>query len=66
MTALLAFARLRGVILVFLSQIDRSFQVSGRGLPDAGDVRLPNPRDVKLFNRTCFLHKGQVAMRASR
>jgi replicative DNA helicase len=55
-----SFALERGLIVLFLSQIDRSFESSDRLFPDIGDIRLPNPLDKTLFNRMCFLHKGEV------
>lgn len=60
MRSLRGFGGRRGVIFVFISQIDRSFDLSGRSLPDIGDVRLPNPLDLSLFNKHCFLHNGDV------
>lgn len=62
--ALRAFARDRGLILVFISQIDRSFDPALKPLPDLGDVRLPNPLDLSLFDRTCFLHGGEIRFQA--
>ncbi|RXT23989.1 DNA helicase [Rhizobium leguminosarum] len=61
-----AFARERGLIVVFISQIDRSYERSQRPLPDIADIRLPNPLDLKLFDKTCFLNNGQVAFQAAR
>ena len=49
-----------GDIVVVISQIDRSFEASGKDLPDLNDVRLPNPVDLSRFTRTCFLHDGSV------
>jgi len=63
--ALQTFARDRGLVIVFLSQIDRSYDPSAKPCPDLSDVRLPNPLDVKLFNKTCFLHDGEVRFRAA-
>lgn len=54
------FAEERGLILVFISQIDRSYDPAQKPYPDAGDVRLPNPLDLSLFNKACFLNKGEV------
>ncbi|MEM7062452.1 MAG: DNA helicase [Cyanobacteria bacterium P01_B01_bin.77] len=54
------FAIERGLIIVFISQIDRSFDSSARACPGTRDVRLPNPLDLKLFNKTCFLHNGEL------
>ncbi len=59
-----SFARERGLIIVFISQIDRSYDPAKKACPDIGDVRLPNPLDLRLFNKTCFLNKGEVQFRA--
>lgn len=58
-----AFARERGLILVFLSQIDRSYEGAGRPFPEIADVRLPNPVDLALFDKTCFVNKGEARFR---
>jgi len=58
--ALKSFASNRGLIIVFISQIDRSYDLSARPCPDLGDVRLPNPLDLTLFNKTCFLNDGKI------
>ena len=58
--ALEGFARQRGMILVFLSQVDRSFELSARRIPGLGDIRLPNPVRLDRFARTCFLNDGEV------
>jgi replicative DNA helicase len=55
-----AFARKRGVILVFISQIDRSYDPSKKDFPDFNDVRLPNPLDTALLDKACFLRKGEI------
>lgn len=59
-TALKAFASERGLILVFLSQIDRSYDPSIKPFPNIENVRLPNPLDLTLFNKACFLQDGQI------
>ena len=58
--ALKAFASERGLIIVFISQIDRSYDSANKPCPGLEDVRLPNPLDLTLFNKTCFLHDGEV------
>ena len=58
--ALKAFASERGLILVFLSQIDRSYELSEKPYPSLADVRLPNPLDLTLFNKACFLNNGAI------
>ena len=64
--ALKSFARDNGLIIVFISQIDRSFEQSGKSCPDLGDIRLPNPLDLTLFDKTCFLNNGEVRFGAAR
>jgi len=58
--ALKAFAAERGLILIFLSQIDRSYDASEKPCPGLADVRLPNPLDLTLFNKACFLNNGEI------
>lgn len=61
--ALRSFARERELIVVFISQIDRSFDPVKKTCPDLEDVRLPNPLDLSLFDKACFLHAGEVRLR---
>jgi replicative DNA helicase len=63
--ALKSFARDRGLIIVFISQIDRSYDASAKPCPDLQDVRLPNPLDLQLFNKTCFLNNGEIRFGAA-
>jgi len=63
--ALKSFARDRGLIVVFISQIDRSYDPSKKPCPDLRDIRLPNPLDLKLFDKTCFLHNGEIRFQAA-
>jgi len=60
-----SFAGDNGLIMVFLSQIDRSYDPLTKPCPGLEDVRLPNPLDLKLFSKTCFLHDGEVQFRAA-
>ena len=60
--SLKALAKRQGLILAFVSQIDRSFDMSDRSCPDLRDVRLPNALDLCLFDHAVFLHDGQVEM----
>jgi len=55
------FAQLRGIIIVCLSQVDRSFESTGKRAPALSDVRIPNPIDLRLFDQACFLHNGKFA-----
>ena len=63
--ALKSFARDKGLIVVFISQIDRSYDPSTKPCPDISDVRLPNPLDLKLFDKTCFINNAEVEFRAA-
>lgn len=62
--ALKNFARASGVILGFISQIDRSFDPESRSLPDMRDIRLPNHIDPQVFSKACFLHEGEILFQA--
>jgi replicative DNA helicase len=64
-SALKSFAKERGLIMVFISQIDRSYDPSTKPCPDLEDVRLPNPLDLTLFDKTLFLNGGEVRFHAS-
>lgn len=58
--ALRSFAQNQGAIMVFISQIDRAYDPSTKPCPDLKDVRLPNPLDLSLFDKTCFLNDGEI------
>jgi hypothetical protein len=57
-----AFARERGLIFVFISQIDRGYDPAERTAPGWEDVRLPNPLDLTLFDKAVFLNAGEVRL----
>lgn len=59
-----SFARERGLVMVFISQIDRSYDPERKPFPDLQDVRLPNPLDLGLFDKACFLHRGDARFHA--
>lgn len=58
--ALRSFAKDRGITMVFVSQIDRSYDPLKKPFPDLSDVRLPNPLDLKLFDKAFFLNDGEI------
>jgi replicative DNA helicase len=58
--ALRRFARARGVVLVFLSQIDRLYDPAVKPVPDLGDIRMSNPVDLTMFDKACFLQGGDM------
>lgn len=57
-----AFARRSGAVLVFVSQLDRTFDPVLKPLPDLADLRLPNPLDLSLFDRAVFLQAGRLRL----
>ena len=59
-----AFARDRGLVVVFISQIDRSYDPAAKPLPGLSDIRLPNPVDLSLFDWACFLNNGAIQVSA--
>lgn len=59
------FARERQLIILCLSQIDRRFDPEKRPCPGISDVRLPNPLDLGLFDRMCFLNRGKMQIASS-
>ena len=63
--ALKSFAGENGLIVVFISQIDRAYDPSLKPCPDLADVRLPNPLDLTLFDKSCFLNNGRVELQLS-
>lgn len=63
--ALKAFAEARGLVMVFISQIARSYEGSEKPYPDLADVRLPNPVDLGLFSKSWFLNNGEVSLQAA-
>jgi replicative DNA helicase len=62
--ALKALAQEKGLILAFISQIDRAYDPASKPCPDIADIRLPNPLDLSLFSKACFLHDGEVRFQA--
>ena len=64
MRMLHGFARRTGIVLGFISQIDRAFDPARKPLPEIGDIRLPNKIAPEIFSKTCFLHDGMVRFQA--
>lgn len=62
MRVLQDFARSNGVILGFISQIDRSYEPERRSVPGLADLRLPNPIPSGVFSKACFLNAGEVRL----
>jgi len=54
------FAATTESVIVILSQIDRGFKHIGKELPRLADIRLPNPLDLTLFTKSCFMRNGEA------
>jgi replicative DNA helicase len=63
--ALCRFAREKGLVLAFLSQINRSYDPARKPVPDMEDINLPNRIDPRVFSKTCFLHDGEMRFQAA-
>ncbi len=59
-SALQAFAKAKGLIIVFVSQISRTYDPQQKPFPTLEDVRLPNPINLAAFDKTCFLNESGV------
>jgi len=63
--ALKSLASEKGLILVIISQVDRSYDPAVKPIPGPEDVRLPNPLDLDLFDKLVFIHGAEVQVRRS-
>lgn len=61
-----AFANASQTVIICLSQIGRDYTRTSRACPSMQDVRLPNPVDLSLFNKACFIHDGKMQLHANR
>ncbi|WP_375175644.1 DNA helicase [Pseudooceanicola sp.] len=61
-TALRRAVKDHGAICLMLSQVHRAFDLSVKAMPGPADIRLPNPLDLGLFDRCCFLHDGRITL----
>lgn len=59
-TSLRTYVKATGTICVVISQVNRSFDLSDKSMPDMSDIRLPNPLDLSAFDKVCFLHNGKL------
>ena len=51
------FARQTGCVILFISQMHREIEVRTNKKPRLDDIWLPNPLDLKLFNKIVLLHR---------
>lgn len=54
-----------GAVVFMIFQIDRRFDGSDKVMPDITDIRLPNPLDLSMFDRACFINSGEVHIGAA-
>lgn len=52
-----AFAKESGCIIIFISQLRRELEYESDKRPTEKDIRLPNPLDLKLFNKIMLLYR---------
>ena len=53
------YARKTKCIIIFISQLDRSFDVNKYALPRINDIRMPNKFDVLQFNKLMLIHENR-------
>ncbi|MEC9433942.1 MAG: DNA helicase [Pseudomonadota bacterium] len=51
-----------GATVVCLAQVRAAYDPARAALPGRADLRLPNPADLALFRRACFLHGEAMAL----
>ncbi len=56
-----SYAKEKKCILIFISQIDRAFDQKELTKPSIEDIKLPNPLDLSLFNKSIFVENGQIS-----
>lgn len=49
-------------IVICLSQIAREYTLSSRTCPSLKDVRMPNPLDLSIFDKACFIQDGKMQL----
>ena len=63
--ALKSFAETAGLIVIMISQIDRTYDPTTKPLPDIADVRVSNPIDLGIFTKTIFINDGELNLQAT-
>jgi replicative DNA helicase len=51
------YAKETNCIIIFISQVNREIEYKNDRRPTIEDIRLPNPLDIKLLNKTIFLYR---------
>lgn len=53
------YAKEKECIVIFISQINRELENRADKKPTMDDIRLPNPLELKFFNKILLLHKSK-------
>jgi replicative DNA helicase len=61
-----ALAHQSQAIVICLSQITRDYTRTSSAYPSLRDVRMPNPVDLSIFDRACFLQDGKMQLQPVR
>lgn len=54
-----SYAKEMKCIIIFISQLDRSFDENKKSLPKTNDIRMPNEFDLTLFNKLMLIHEDR-------
>jgi replicative DNA helicase len=60
-----AFAQKIQSIVICLSQIAREYTLTSRACPSLQDVRMPNPLDLSIFDKSCFIQDGKMQLHSA-
>lgn len=60
-----AFAQTSQSIVICLSQIAREYTLTSRACPSLQDVRMPNPVDLSIFDKSCFIQDGRMQLHSA-
>lgn len=58
--ALRDFSAENAITTICISQVWRSYDAAEQPFPTLADIRLPNPLDLGLFTKACFLNGGKI------
>lgn len=50
----------QGLIMAVISQVHHSYDPGEKPFPGLEDIRLPNPLDLSVFDKSCFLNGSEV------
>ena len=62
--ALRDFSAEKAITTICISQVWRSYDAALQPFPTLADIRLPNPLDLGLFTKACFLNDGKIRFEA--